>query len=116
MNGKAPLLIPGIPNRVVSDQNSCGIFQGLDIFGWQDPEGILAAPVPGHIARRNYQKKIAGDDVEREKLERQLQLEKERRREAREVCFILNLKCWISLLNGHHHSQHTHKIENLDAN
>jgi hypothetical protein len=73
------------------------LFKGLIFLGWQDPEGILAAPVPGHIARRNYQKQIAGDDVEREKLERQLELEKERRREAREVCFTLNLKFWISL-------------------
>lgn len=72
-------------------------FKGFIVLGVQDPEGILAAPVPGHIARRNYQKQIAGDDVEREKLERQLQLEKERRREAREVCFTLNLKFWISL-------------------
>ena len=33
MNGIAPFVKWDIPNRVVSDQDSCGIIQGLDNFG-----------------------------------------------------------------------------------
>lgn len=51
----------------------------------QDPEGILPAPVPHHITRRSYAKKVAEDAEYKEKIERQLQEEKEARRLAREV-------------------------------
>lgn len=51
----------------------------------QDPEGILPAPVPHHITRRSYAKKIAEDAEYKEKIERQLREEKEARRLAREV-------------------------------
>jgi len=57
------------------------------ILGMQDPEGILPAPVPHHITRRSYQKKIAEDAEYKEKIERELQAEKEARRLAREVIF-----------------------------
>lgn len=53
----------------------------------QDPEGILASPVPGHISRRSYQRKLDTDVEERERLENQMQIEKEKRRAAREVAF-----------------------------
>lgn len=51
----------------------------------QDPEGILPAPVPHHITRRSYEKKIAEDSEYKEKVERQLQADKEARRQARQV-------------------------------
>lgn len=53
----------------------------------QDPEGILGAPVPHHIARREFAKKVAEDAEYKEKVERQLQAEKEARRLAREVTY-----------------------------
>ena len=53
----------------------------------QDPEGILPAPVPHHITRRSYEKKISEDAEYKEKVERQLQADKEARRQAREVIF-----------------------------
>lgn len=52
--------------------------------GW-DPEGILPPPVPHHITRRGYEKKIAEDAEYKEKVERQLQADKEARRQAREA-------------------------------
>ena len=53
----------------------------------QDPEGILPPPVPHHITRRSFQKKVAEDAEYKVKVERQLQAEKEARRQAREVKF-----------------------------
>lgn len=60
-----------------------GLLQITNV-GW-DPEGILGAPVPHHITRRSYQKKIAEDAEYKEKMERQLEAEKEARRLAREA-------------------------------
>ncbi|XP_024386124.1 uncharacterized protein [Physcomitrium patens] len=60
-----------------------GLIQITNI-GW-DPEGILGAPVPHHIARREFAKKVAEDAEYKEKVERQLQAEKEARRLAREA-------------------------------
>ncbi|KAG0580245.1 hypothetical protein M758_4G160100 [Ceratodon purpureus] len=60
-----------------------GLIQITNI-GW-DPEGILPAPVPHHITRRSYEKKISEDAEYKEKVERQLQADKEARRQAREA-------------------------------
>ena len=57
----------------------------------QDPEGILPAPVPHHITRRNYEKKIAEDVEYKEKVERELQAEKEAQRKAREVILCMSI-------------------------
>ena len=57
------------------------------ILAVQDPEGILPPPVPHHITRRGYEKKIAEDAEYKEKVERQLQADKEARRQAREVSY-----------------------------
>ncbi|CAM6034828.1 unnamed protein product [Sphagnum compactum] len=55
----------------------------ITCVGW-DPEGILAPPQPGHIARRSYQRKLEEDVDEKERVEKQMQDERERRRFARE--------------------------------
>lgn len=60
-----------------------GLLQ-ISNVGW-DPEGILPAPVPHHITRRSYAKKIAEDAEYKEKIERQLREEKEARRLVREA-------------------------------
>lgn len=53
-------------------------------IGW-DPEGILGAPQPGHIARRQFQKRLEKNEDERAAFEKQVQMERERRRAAREA-------------------------------
>ncbi|PIA50086.1 hypothetical protein AQUCO_01300665v1 [Aquilegia coerulea] len=50
-----------------------------------DPEGILGPPQTGHIARREFQRKMETDSEAREAFERQLIVEKERRRAARQA-------------------------------
>ncbi|CAI5517042.1 unnamed protein product, partial [Closterium sp. Naga37s-1] len=50
--------------------------------GW-DPEGILAAPQPGHIARRKQQHQMVDEEAERAKREAVAKQEAARRREAR---------------------------------
>jgi hypothetical protein len=66
---------------------TCGKYVSCKSVFWvpQDPEGILAAPQPGHIARRSYQRKLEEDVEEKERVEKQMQDERERRRFAREV-------------------------------
>lgn len=49
-----------------------------------DPEGILGPPQTGHIARREFQRKLETDAEAREAFQRQLVQEKERRRSLRE--------------------------------
>ncbi|MCO5573588.1 hypothetical protein L7F22_027360 [Adiantum nelumboides] len=56
----------------------------ISCVGW-DPEGILAPPTGGHIARRQFQKTLDKDEAAREAFERQVRLEKEARRTAREA-------------------------------
>eukprot|EP00850_Spirogloea_muscicola_P013290 SM000089S23846 [mRNA] locus=s89:345175:347169:- [translate_table: standard] len=54
----------------------------------QDPENILAAPQPGHIGRRVFQKRAAQDEAFRKQAEADAAAERERRaaaRAAREV-------------------------------
>ncbi|KAF5202662.1 dimethylallyl, adenosine tRNA methylthiotransferase [Thalictrum thalictroides] len=53
-----------------------------------DPEGILGPPQTGHIARREFQKKMETDSEAREAFQRQLIEEKERRRAARQARFV----------------------------
>ncbi|CAH1415635.1 uncharacterized protein LOC111877662 [Lactuca sativa] len=52
-------------------------------IGW-DPEGILGPPSTGHLARREFQKRLERDADAREDFQRQVQEEKERRRALRE--------------------------------
>lgn len=51
----------------------------------KDPEGILGPPSTGHLARREFQKRLERDADAREDFQRQVQEEKERRRALREV-------------------------------
>ncbi|KAD3641218.1 hypothetical protein R6Q59_003839 [Mikania micrantha] len=52
-------------------------------IGW-DPEGILGPPTTGHLARREFQRRLERDADAREHFQRQLQEENERRRALRE--------------------------------
>ncbi|KAI3813025.1 hypothetical protein L1987_17738 [Smallanthus sonchifolius] len=52
-------------------------------IGW-DPEGILGPPSTGHLARREFQRRLERDADAREHFQRQLQEENERRRALRE--------------------------------
>ncbi|KAI5068421.1 hypothetical protein GOP47_0016766 [Adiantum capillus-veneris] len=56
----------------------------ISCVGW-DPEGVLGPPTGGHIARRTFQKTLEKDAVAREAFEKQVRLEKEARRVAREA-------------------------------
>ncbi|GJZ75519.1 hypothetical protein Tco_0639984 [Tanacetum coccineum] len=51
---------------------------------WKDPEGILGPPSTGHLARREFQRRLEHDAEAREDYQRQLLEEKERRRKLRE--------------------------------
>lgn len=53
-------------------------------IGW-DPEGILGAPRPGHIARMEFKRRLEKDAEAREDFERQVRDEKDRRRKLRET-------------------------------
>lgn len=65
-------------------------------FFVKDPEGILGPPQTGHIARREFQRKLETDADAREAFQRQLVQEKERRRSLREV--ILRPLTWFLYL------------------
>ncbi|KAI8546495.1 hypothetical protein RHMOL_Rhmol07G0122500 [Rhododendron molle] len=52
-------------------------------IGW-DPEGLLGPPQTGHIARREFQRRMESDAEAREAFERQIRQEKERRRALRQ--------------------------------
>uniref|UniRef100_A0A2N9EQB4 Uncharacterized protein n=1 Tax=Fagus sylvatica TaxID=28930 RepID=A0A2N9EQB4_FAGSY len=52
-------------------------------IGW-DPEGILGPPQTGHIARREFKRRLESDAEAREAYERQVREEKERRRALRQ--------------------------------
>ncbi|KAJ0667659.1 hypothetical protein HanPI659440_Chr17g0680231 [Helianthus annuus] len=52
-------------------------------IGW-DPEGILGPPTTGHLARREFQRRLEKDADAREQFQRQVQEENERRRALRE--------------------------------
>uniref|UniRef100_A0A5B7BWM4 Uncharacterized protein n=1 Tax=Davidia involucrata TaxID=16924 RepID=A0A5B7BWM4_DAVIN len=52
-------------------------------IGW-DPEGILGPPQTGHIARREFKRRLERDAEAREDFERQVREEKERRRALRQ--------------------------------
>ncbi|KAI7749642.1 hypothetical protein M8C21_010518 [Ambrosia artemisiifolia] len=52
-------------------------------IGW-DPEGILGPPTTGHLARREFQRRLEKDADAREQFQRQVQEENERRRVLRE--------------------------------
>ena len=59
-------------------------------FLWRkDPEGILGPPSTGHLARREFQRRLERDADAREEYQRQLIEEKERRRKLREVHFLI---------------------------
>ncbi|XP_059657464.1 uncharacterized protein LOC132304001 [Cornus florida] len=51
--------------------------------GW-DPEGILGPPQTGHLARREFQRRLESDAEAREAFERQVREEKERRQSLRQ--------------------------------
>jgi hypothetical protein len=51
----------------------------------QDPEGILAAPQPGHIANLEFRRRLDSDADARAAFDRQVKEEQERRRKEREV-------------------------------
>jgi hypothetical protein len=53
-------------------------------IGW-DPEGLLGPPQTGHIARREFQRRMESDADAREAYERQIRQEKERRRALRQA-------------------------------
>ncbi|PKI59518.1 hypothetical protein CRG98_020046 [Punica granatum] len=55
----------------------------IQCVGW-DPEGLLGQPQTGHIARREFQRRLERDADAREAFERHVQEEKERRRALRE--------------------------------
>lgn len=55
----------------------------ISCIGW-DPEGILGPPQTGHIARREFKKRLEKDSEAREAFERQVREEKERRRAIRQ--------------------------------
>ncbi|PWA32609.1 hypothetical protein CTI12_AA625150 [Artemisia annua] len=55
----------------------------IQCIGW-DPEGILGPPSTGHLARREFQRRLEQDADAREEYQRQLIEEKERRRKLRE--------------------------------
>ncbi|XP_042047340.1 uncharacterized protein LOC121793402 isoform X1 [Salvia splendens] len=52
-------------------------------IGW-DPEGILGAPKPGHIAGLEFKRKLEKDSEAKEAFERQVREEKDRMRKLRE--------------------------------
>ncbi|KAH6818096.1 dimethylallyl [Perilla frutescens var. frutescens] len=52
-------------------------------IGW-DPEGILGAPRPGHIAKLEFKRRLEKDVEAREAFERQVREEKERTQKLRE--------------------------------
>lgn len=55
----------------------------IQCIGW-DPEGILGPPSTGHLARREFQRRLESDANAREDYQRQLVEETERRRKLRE--------------------------------
>ncbi|KAK9276448.1 hypothetical protein L1049_005981 [Liquidambar formosana] len=55
----------------------------ISCIGW-DPEGVLGPPQTGHIARREFQRRLERDADAREAFQRQIQEEKERRRAIRQ--------------------------------
>lgn len=56
--------------------------------GMKDPEGILGPPSTGHIARREFQRRLERDADAREEFQRQILEEKERLRNLRDVKFV----------------------------
>lgn len=57
-------------------------------FCWKkDPEGVLGPPSTGHIARREFQRRLEKDAGAREEFKRQVLEEKERLRNLRAVIF-----------------------------
>lgn len=55
----------------------------ISCVGW-DPEGILGPPQTGHLARREFQRRLERDAEAREAFQSQVQEEKERRRILRQ--------------------------------
>lgn len=66
-------------------------------FCWRkDPEGVLGPPSTGHIARREFQRRLEKDAGAREEFKRQVLEEKERLRNLRDVNFLVFLKfCFL---------------------
>ncbi|KAJ7297305.1 hypothetical protein O6H91_Y066400 [Diphasiastrum complanatum] len=89
VRGAQPLLLH-VALRMAADKKlggscrrACGRLQ-VHCVGW-DPEGILGPPQGGHIARRTLEKLMQAEGDEKEAIEKQASLERERRRAAREV-------------------------------
>ncbi|KDP25615.1 hypothetical protein JCGZ_20771 [Jatropha curcas] len=55
----------------------------ISCIGW-DPEGVFGPPQTGHLARREFQRRLERDAEAREAFEQQVREEKERRRALRE--------------------------------
>ncbi|KAE8791901.1 hypothetical protein D1007_33529 [Hordeum vulgare] len=67
---------PPTTRRAVANKISC--------IGW-DPEGILAPPQPGHIARLEFRRRLDSDADARAAFDLQVKEEQERRRKEREA-------------------------------
>lgn len=75
----AAFYTPSIKSRVRTSPN---FRNKIRCIGW-DPEGILGPPSTGHIARREFQRRLEKDADAREAFERQIQEEKQRRNALR---------------------------------
>lgn len=80
-------------------------FNNLVVFGSRkDPEGLFGPPNTGHIARREFQRRLEKDADAREAFESEILQEKQRRQKLRDVILItystqyaFRLFVWISL-------------------
>lgn len=78
-----PLLAPR-PTAPRAPTSRRAVANKISCIGW-DPEGILAAPQPGHIARLEFRRRLESDSDAREAFDRQVKEEQERRRKEREA-------------------------------
>ncbi|XP_058085265.1 uncharacterized protein LOC131232799 isoform X2 [Magnolia sinica] len=69
--------------RSTKSRRSCPSRRRISCIGW-DPEGLLGPPQSGHIARREFQKRLEKDVDAREAFTRQVREERERRRALRQ--------------------------------
>ncbi|KAK9074703.1 hypothetical protein SSX86_003021 [Deinandra increscens subsp. villosa] len=69
--------------RTTTSRSSPNFRTKIRCIGW-DPEGILGPPSTGHLARREFHRRLERDADARENYQRQLQEETDRRRALRE--------------------------------
>ncbi|GKU95482.1 hypothetical protein SLEP1_g8839 [Rubroshorea leprosula] len=70
-------------NRVRTKSKPTNFRPKISCIGW-DPEGLLGPPQTGHIARREFQRRLEKDADAREAFEQHVREEKERRRALRQ--------------------------------